>query len=311
MKEKKHKHGEECPCCEHNHHNHDDGCGCGHNHSHGAEINKKDFIFKIACGIVFLVLGYVLSEFTEINEKIPLICFGISYLIVGFNIVKEAVEGIIHGNIFNENLLMGIASIGAFAIGEYTEGCAVVLLYTIGEFLQDMAVGKSRRSISEMIDSKPQSVTVIRNGKNTEVDPETVEAGEEFIVEPGQKIYLDGIIVNGNAEVDMSALTGESIPVSMSKGDEVLSGSVNLDGMLVVKATKPYNQSTTAKILEMIENTDSKKSSAEKFISRFAKIYTPAVCFIALLIIVIRLCNNRRIIDAIACIKHDCVVLFL
>ena len=114
MKEKKHKHGEECHCCEHNHHNHDDGCGCGHNHSHGAEINKKDFIFKIACGIVFLVLGYVLSEFTEINEKIPLICFGISYLIVGFNIVKEAVEGIIHGNIFNENLLMGIASIGAF-----------------------------------------------------------------------------------------------------------------------------------------------------------------------------------------------------
>ncbi len=287
MKEKKHKHGEECHCCEHNHHNHDDGCGCGHNHSHGAEINKKDFIFKIACGIVFLVLGYVLSEFTEINEKIPLICFGISYLIVGFNIVKEAVEGIIHGNIFNENLLMGIASIGAFAIGEYTEGCAVVLLYTIGEFLQDMAVGKSRRSISEMIDSKPQSVTVIRNGKNTEVDPEKVEAGEEFIVEPGQKIYLDGIIVNGNAEVDMSALTGESIPVSMSKGDEVLSGSVNLDGMLIVKATKPYNQSTTAKILEMIENTDSKKSSAEKFISRFAKIYTPAVCFIALLIIVI------------------------
>ncbi len=287
MKEKKHKHGKECHCCEHNHHNHDDGCGCGHNHSHGAEINKKDFIFKIACGIVFLVLGYVLSEFTEINEKIPLICFGISYLIVGFNIVKEAVEGIIHGNIFNENLLMGIASIGAFAIGEYTEGCAVVLLYTIGELLQDMAVGKSRRSISEMIDSKPQSVTVIRNGKNTEVDPETVEAGEEFIVEPGQKIYLDGIIVNGNAEVDMSALTGESIPVSMSKGDEVLSGSVNLDGMLVVKATKPYNQSTTAKILEMIENTDSKKSSAEKFISRFAKIYTPAVCFIALLIIVI------------------------
>ncbi len=287
MKEKKHKHGEECHCCEHNHHNQDDGCGCGHNHSHGAEINKKDFIFKIACGIVFLVLGYVLSEFTEINEKIPLICFGISYLIVGFNIVKEAVEGIIHGNIFNENLLMGIASIGAFAIGEYTEGCAVVLLYTIGEFLQDMAVGKSRRSISEMIDSKPQSVTVIRNGKNTEVDPETVEAGEEFIVEPGQKIYLDGIIVNGNAEVDMSALTGESIPVSMSKGDEVLSGSVNLDGMLIVKATKPYNQSTTAKILEMIEDTDSKKSSAEKFISRFAKIYTPAVCFIALLIIVI------------------------
>ncbi|MDE6111368.1 MAG: cadmium-translocating P-type ATPase, partial [Eubacterium sp.] len=250
-------------------------------------VNKKDFIFKIACGGVFLVLGYILSEFTDINEKAALICFGISYLVVGFNIIKEAIEGIMHGSIFNENLLMGIASIGAFAIGEYTEGCAVVLLYTIGEFLQDMAVGKSRKSISEMIENKPQSVTVIRNGKNTEVKPEEVEVGEEFVVDPGQIIHLDGVIVNGNAEVDMSALTGESIPVSMSKGDEVLSGSVNLDGMLIIKATKPYNESTTARILEMIENTDSKKSNAEKFISRFAKIYTPAVCLIALLIIVV------------------------
>lgn len=286
MKEKKHNHSAECHCCEHGHsQNHGDGCGCGHDHS--AEINKKDFIFKIACGIVFLVLGYVLSEFTEINEKIPLICFGISYLIVGFNIIKEAVEGILHGNIFNENLLMGIASIGAFAIGEFTEGCAVVLLYTIGEFLQDLAVGKSRKSISEMIDSKPQSVTVIRNGKKEELKPEAIEIGEVFVVEPGQIIHLDGIIDKGNAEIDMSALTGESIPVSMAKGDEVLSGSVNLDGMLMVKATKPYNQSTTARILKMIENTESKKSNAEKFISRFAKIYTPAVCLVALLIIVV------------------------
>lgn len=286
MNEKKHNHNEECCCCEHGHsHNHSDACGCGH--EHGAEINKKEFIFKIACGGIFLVIGYLLHEFTDINEKIPLICFGISYLIVGFNIIKEAIEGILHGNIFNENLLMGIASVGAFAIGEYTEGCAVVLLYTIGEFLQDMAVGKSRKSISDMIENKPQSVTVIRNGKNVQVNPEEVESGEEFIVEPGKKIYLDGVIVKGSAEADMSALTGESIPVSVSEGDEVLSGSVNLDGMLIIKATKPYNQSTTARILEMIENTDSKKSSAEKFISRFAKIYTPAVCLIALLIMVI------------------------
>ncbi|MDE5603955.1 MAG: cadmium-translocating P-type ATPase, partial [Eubacterium sp.] len=216
-----------------------------------------------------------------------LICFCISYHVVGFIIIKEAVEGIMHGNIFNENLLMGIASIGAFAIGEYTEGCAVVLLYTIGEFLQDLAVGKSRKSISDMIENKPESVKVIRNGKQLEVQPEEVQAGEEFIVDPGQMIHLDGVIVNGNAEVDMSALTGESIPVSMSEGNEVLSGSVNLDGMLVIKATKPYSESTTARILEMIENTDSKKSNAEKFISRFAKIYTPAVCLIAFLIIVV------------------------
>lgn len=292
-KEHKHNHGSKCSCCEHEHnhghehHHHDDGCGCGHNHEHGVEVNKGEFAFKVICGGILLVIGYILEEFTDINSYIPLICFAISYLIVGFNIIKEAVEGVIHGNIFNENLLMGIASIGAFAIGEYIEGCAVVLLYTIGEFLQDLAVGKSRKSISDMIEMKPQSVTVIRNGKNVEVKPEDVKVGEEFIVNPGQKIDLDGVIVKGNAEVDMAALTGESVPVSMMPGSEVLSGSVNLDGMLIIKATKPYSESTVSRILAMIEDSNGKKSNAEKFISRFARIYTPIVCLIALLIIVV------------------------
>lgn len=292
-KEHKHNHGSECSCCEHKHnhnhehHHHDDGCGCGHNHEHGGEVNKGEFAFKVICGGILLVIGYILEEFTDINSYIPLICFAISYLVVGFNIIKEAVEGVIHGNVFNENLLMGIASIGAFAIGEYIEGCAVVLLYTIGEFLQDLAVGKSRKSISDMIEMKPQSVTVIRNGKNVEVKPEDVKVGEEFIVNPGQKIDLDGVIVKGNAEVDMAALTGESVPVSMMPGSEVLSGSVNLDGMLIIKATKPYSESTVSRILAMIEDSNGKKSNAEKFISRFARIYTPIVCLIALLIIVV------------------------
>ena len=292
-KEHKHNHGSKCSCCEHEHnhghehHHHDDGCGCGHNHEHGGEVNKGEFAFKVICGGILLVIGYILEEFTDINSYIPLICFAISYLIVGFNIIKEAVEGVIHGNIFNENLLMGIASIGAFAIGEYIEGCAVVLLYTIGEFLQDLAVGKSRKSISDMTEMKPQSVTVIRNGKNVEVKPEDVKVGEEFIVNPGQKIDLDGVIVKGNAEVDMAALTGESVPVSMMPGSEVLSGSVNLDGMLIIKATKPYSESTVSRILAMIEDSNGKKSNAEKFISRFARIYTPIVCLIALLIIVV------------------------
>ena len=292
-KEHKHNHGSKCSCCEHEHnhghehHHHDDGCGCGHNHEHGGEVNKGEFAFKVICGGILLVIGYILEEFTDINSYIPLICFAISYLIVGFNIIKEAVEGVLHGKIFNENLLMGIASIGAFAIGEYIEGCAVVLLYTIGEFLQDLAVGKSRKSISDMIEMKPQSVTVIRNGKNVEVKPEDVKVGEEFIVNPGQKIDLDGVIVKGNAEVDMAALTGESVPVSMMPGSEVLSGSVNLDGMLIIKATKPYSESTVSRILAMIEDSNGKKSNAEKFISRFARIYTPIVCLIALLIIVV------------------------
>lgn len=287
---------EECFCChehEHEHHHEHDhhhshgdcGCGCGHDHEH--EINKKDFIFKIVCGGILFVAGYILSEFTDVNSYIPLICFGISYIIVGFNIVKEALEGVMHGNIFNENLLMAIASIGAFIIGEYSEGCAVVILYTIGEYLQGLAVGKSRKSIADMLEMKPEAVTVIRNGKNIEVKPEEVAVGEQFVVNPGQKIDLDGVIVKGNAEVDMAALTGESIPVSMGMGDEVLSGSVNIDGMLIIKATKPYSESTVSRILEMIEDANDKKSHTEQFISRFARIYTPIVCAIALLIIVV------------------------
>ncbi len=270
----------------HNHeHHHDDCCGCGHEHSE--EVNKKEFLFKVIFGGIMLIAGYILDEFTPLNTFLPLICFGISYLVVGFNIIKEAVEGVVHGNVFNENLLMAVASVGAFAIGEYTEGCAVVLLYTIGEFLQDLAVGKSKKSITDMLEMKPELVTVVRNGKRTEVKPEEVNAGDEFIVDPGQKIDLDGVVVSGSAEVDMAALTGESIPVSVSAGSEVLSGSVSIDGMLTVRATKPYSESTVSKILEMLENANDKKSKAEKFISRFAKIYTPIVCAIALLIIVV------------------------
>lgn len=300
MKEKhNHKHTDECcnhehhhnDCCSNEHHHHDDCCGhddcCDCGHDHGGEVNKGEFAFKIIAGGIFFLIGYIIHDFTELGEIIPLICFGISYIIVGFEIVKKAVQGVIKGNIFNENFLMTIASIGAFAIGEYSEGCAVVILYTIGEFLQDLAIGKSRKSISDMLKMKPEVVTVIRNGENVEVNPEDVEVGEEFIVKPGQKIDIDGIIVNGTAEVDMSALTGESVPASLSVGDEVLSGSVNIDGLLTVKSTKHYSESTVAKIVEMIENSNDKKSHTEQFISRFAKVYTPIVCLIALLIMVV------------------------
>lgn len=307
--EHKHHHDEHCDCCheqnhnehshhhEHNHHHHDDCCSCGHEHhhddgcgcghDHGAEVNKKEFAFKVGFGGALFVIGYLLHEFTAFNDYIPLICFAISYLIVGFDIIKEAIEGIIHGNIFNENFLMAIASIGAFVIGEYSEGCAVVLLYTVGEFLQSLAVGKSRKSITDMIKSAPQKVLVERNGRQLEVEPEDVKADEIFIVNPGEKIELDGVIESGSAEVDMAALTGESIPASMTVGDEVLSGSINIDGMLRIKATRLYSESTVSRILEMIEDSNGKKSHAEKFISRFARIYTPAVCLIALLIIVV------------------------
>lgn len=279
--EHSHSNGRACSC------GHDDGCGCGHDHEHGGEINKKAFALKMGFGIAFFIAGYLINEFAELPFYVPLIIFAVSYIIVGFNIIKEAVEGVFRGNIFNENFLMAIASVGAFIIGEYAEGCAVVILYTIGEFLQDLAVDKSRKSITDMIQSAPQKVHVERNGKLVDEDPEKIRPGEVFVVNPGEKIELDGVIESGSAEVDMAALTGESIPVSLSAGDEILSGSINIDGMLKVKASKEYKDSTVSRILSMIEDADSKKSHAEKFISRFAKVYTPIVCLVALLIIVV------------------------
>ncbi|MGN0533804.1 MAG: heavy metal translocating P-type ATPase [Eubacterium sp.] len=290
MEENKHTNCN-CGCdCGHEHH-HGDDCGCGHDHAH-EEINKKDFAFKVAVGGVLLVAGYILSELTErgvlsVPGFVYLLCFGISYLIMGFGIIKEAVEGIIHGDVFNENFLMSIASLGAFAVGEYVEGCAVMFLFTIGEFLQSLAVQKSRKSIKDMLELKPQEVTVVRDGREITVSPEAVEVGDIMIIRPGDKLDIDGVIVEGSAEIDMKALTGESIPVSKGEGDQVLAGSVNLDGAVKVKATKKYKDSAVSKILDMLEDAEDKKSNAEQFIRRFARVYTPVVCLIALLIILI------------------------
>ena len=288
MEENKHTN---CDCgCGHEHH-HGNDCGCGHDHAH-EEINKKNFAFKVAVGGILLVAGYILSELTErgvlsVPDFVYLICFGISYLIMGFGIIKEAVEGIIHGDVFNENFLMSIASLGAFAVGEYVEGCAVMFLFTIGEFLQSLAVQKSRKSIKDMLELKPQEVTIIRDGKEITVSPEAVNVGDIMIIRPGDKLDIDGVIVEGSAEIDMKALTGESIPVSKGEGDQVLAGSVNLDGAVKVKATKEYRDSAVSKILDMLEDAEDKKSNAEQFIRRFARVYTPVVCLIALLIILI------------------------
>ncbi|MCH5315106.1 MAG: cadmium-translocating P-type ATPase [Eubacterium sp.] len=302
--EHEHNHEEECCCCEHEHnheeeecccceheHKHSDGCGCGCGCEH-EEINKKDFAFKISSAGILLIAGYILSELTEkgtinVPSFVYLLCFGISYLIVGFGIIKEAVEGIIHKDIFNENVLMSIASLGAFAVGEYVEGCAVMFLFTIGEFLQSFAVQKSRKSIKNMLELKPQEVTVLRGSDTVIIQPEEVEIGDIMIIKPGEKLDIDGVIVEGNAEIDMKALTGESIPVSKSVDSEILAGSVNLDGAIKVKATKQYKDSAVSKILNMLEDAEEKKSSAEQFIRRFARIYTPVVCLISLLIILI------------------------
>lgn len=285
-----HEHNHDACECKHDHEHHHDGCGCGCDHERELDKHEKnEIIFKLATSVVFFILGIIASkvEFFAQYEFIALICFGISYLFVGFNIIKEAVEGVIHGNIFNENFLMTIASLGAFAIKEYSEGCAVMILFTFGEFMQSIALGKSRNAIKSMLKMKPTEVTVIRNGEEMSIKPEEVEIGETIIVKPGEKINLDGEIIEGNCELDMAALTGESIPVSVGVGDKVLSGSVCINATLKVKAEKKYSDGTIAQILEMLEHAQSKKSITEKFITKFAKIYTPIVCAISLLIILV------------------------
>ena len=276
---------DEC-CCEHNH---EHACSCEHNHE---DINKGQFLFKLIGGGFFLIAGYILNEIAEKGKiDLPdfsfLVCFMLSYLIVGFDIIKEAVEGVMHKDIFNENLLMTIASLGAFAVGEYSEGCMVVFLFTIGEFLQGLALDKSRKSIKNMLEAKVEIVNIIDGEKEKAISPEEVKIGDLMIIRPGEKLDIDGVITNGTSQFDMKSLTGETIPITKGVGDSVLAGSVSLDGTVTVKAEKEYKDSTVSRILDMLEKSQDKKSHAQKFITRFARIYTPIVCLIAVLIMVV------------------------
>ena len=294
-----HEHTHDECCCEHNHehthdeccceHNHEHACSCEHNHE---DINKGQFLFKLIGGGFFLIAGYILNEVAEKGKiDLPdfsfLVCFMLSYLIVGFDIIKEAVEGVMHKDIFNENLLMTIASLGAFAVGEYSEGCMVVFLFTIGEFLQGLALDKSRKSIKNMLEAKVEIVNIIDGEKEKAISPEEVKIGDLMIIRPGEKLDIDGVITNGTSQFDMKSLTGETIPVTKGVGDSVLAGSVSLDGTVTVKAEKEYKDSTVSRILDMLEKSQDKKSHAQKFITRFARIYTPIVCLIAVLIMVV------------------------
>lgn len=281
-----HEHTHDECCCEHNH---EHACSCEHNHE---DINKGQFLFKLIGGGFFLIAGYILNEVAEKGKiDLPdfsfLVCFMLSYLIVGFDIIKEAVEGVMHKDIFNENLLMTIASLGAFAVGEYSEGCMVVFLFTIGEFLQGLALDKSRKSIKNMLEAKVEVVNIIDGEKEKAVSPEEVKIGDLMIIRPGEKLDIDGVITDGTSQFDMKSLTGETIPVTKGVGDSVLAGSVSLDGTVTVKAEKEYKDSTVSRILDMLEKSQDKKSHAQKFITRFARIYTPIVCLIAVLIMVV------------------------
>ena len=244
---------------------------------------KKEII-KIAIALIlFLVALIVPLQSQLINNGL----FVISYLIVGLEIVLKAIRNIFKGKVFDENFLMAIATIGAFVIGEYPEAVAVMLFYQIGEAFQDYAVDKSRKSIISLMDIRPDFANIQRNGKIDKINPEEVNVGDIIVVKPGEKVPLDGIIVKGTSMIDTSALTGESVPKEIKEQDEILSGCINENGVLEVKVTKKFGESTASKILDLVENASSKKSKSENFISKFAKYYTPIVVVTAVLLAII------------------------
>lgn len=244
---------------------------------------KKTLIKIIMASILFLIA--LVAKFN--NPIINNIIYIISYLIVGLEVVKEAIEHIIKGKIFDENFLMAIATIGAFAIGEFPEAVAVMLFYQIGELFQSYAVDKSRKSISDLMNIRPDFANVERNGIIEKVNPEEVKIGEIIVVKPGEKIPLDGNIIEGKTTLDTKALTGEALPREAEEGKDVLSGCINLSGLIKVKVSKEYGESTVSKILDLVENASSKKTRSENFITKFAKYYTPIVVIMAVFIAII------------------------
>lgn len=251
------------------------------------EESKKSRIFRLAFGAAIYICGFVLMTFTSVNFYISLGVLILSYIILGGDVVLRAVRNILKGQVFDENFLMSLASIGAFVIGEYTEAVAVMLFYQIGEFFQDIAVERSRKSISDLMDIRPDCAVVKRSGSFITVPPDEVLIGETIFVKPGEKIPLDGVVLDGESMLDTVALTGESVPKKVKKGDTALSGCINQSGALTIEVTKAFGESTASKIIDMVENAASKKAPSESFITKFSRYYTPAVVICAALLAVI------------------------
>ena len=249
-------------------------------------MNKKQK--KMLARIIIAAVLLIVLHFVPITGIPRFICYLAVYLVIGYDIVKKAFKGIKNGQVFDENFLMAIATIGAFALavyeksGDYNESIAVMLFYQIGELFQSYAVGKSRRNITELMDIRPDYANIENDGKLEKVDPDEVEVGSVIVVQPGEKVPIDGVIVEGNSSLNTSTLTGESLPRSAKAGDEIISGCINMTGVLKIKTTKEFDESTVSKILELIEESSSRKSRSENFISKFAHYYTPAVCYGAL-----------------------------
>lgn len=237
--------------------------------------------------IIIAAVTLAVIAILPIEDKIKAVLFLFPYLIVGWDVLWSAVRNIVHGQVFDENFLMSLATVGAYALGDYVEAAAVMLFYQVGELFQSIAVGKSRKSIAALMDIRPDSATVLRNGEELKVSPEEVQKGETVIVRAGEKIPLDGIVLEGETSVNTAALTGESLPRDIRTGDRVVSGSVNLSGVITVKTESLYRDSTVAKILDLVENSSAKKAKTENFITRFARYYTPCVVAAAVLLAVL------------------------
>lgn len=248
---------------------------------------QKKVLYRIIISLgLLLVLQFV--PFDRIGIwAVELVLYMIPYLVIGYDILKKAWKGICKKQVFDENFLMAVATLGAVALGDYKEGAAVMLFYQIGELFQSYAVGKSRRNISDLMDIRPDYANLETEGQIEKVDPEEVAIGSIILVKPGEKIPIDGVIIEGNSSLNTGALTGESLPRTVEKGDEVISGCINMTGMLRIQTTKEFGESTVSKILDLVENASSKKSRSENFISRFARYYTPIVCYSALFLAIV------------------------
>lgn len=269
---------------------HSDGCRCHGKHEHHREEIEEDSEDKGNRDKYFLALGiviYAIAIFTKSKFSLAPVLFIVSYILIGGKVVYNAARNILKGEIFDENFLMTVATVGAFAIGEYPEAVAVMLFYQVGEMFQGFAVNKSRKSISSLMDIRAEFATLLIDGKEKRIDPEEVSINDIILIKPGERVPVDGIIIEGNTTLDTAALTGESVPRSAKKGNEILSGTINLSGVIKVKVTKEYGESTVSRILELVENAGNKKAKTEKFITKFARYYTPVVVFAAIAVAVI------------------------
>ena len=237
---------------------------------------------KVLIRIIVAAVLIIAFSFLPLEGYIRFICYMVPYLVIGYDVLRKAIKGILNRQVFDENFLMAVATVGAIALGDYKEGVSVMLFYQIGELFQSYAVGKSRRNISELMDIRPDYANVEKDGELEQVDPDEVEVGTMIVVQPGEKVPIDGVIIEGSSTLNTSALTGESLPREAKAGDEVISGCINMTGLLKIQTTREFGESTVSKILELVENSSSRKSRSENFISKFARYYTPAVCYGAL-----------------------------